>query len=137
MEPFDDTTPEATVRSWWRAWQQKDRALLERLAREDYLEFTGDSKGHQVGRNRLLALADETFEMYSITRWELSSIQQICLDGGTALVGYLWSLRARRGDGELRMRGVASDVLVRELDGWRYLSHHSTPLAREVGRDRP
>lgn len=137
MESIDDSTPEGTVRSWWLAWERKDRTALETLAREDYLEFTGHSEAHRVGRRLLMETAEETFRMFSITSWELWAVQQICLDGGTALVGYRWRLRARRGDGEIRLNGVASDVLVREPEGWRYLCHHTTATAsRAVGRPR-
>ncbi len=133
MIPIRNSTPESTVHTWWLAWERQDRAALERLAREEYLEFTGHSESHRVGRNTLLSVAEEAFRLVSITSWQLEALQQVCPAPDAAVVGYRWVVTARRGDGELRLHGVATDILVREEDGWRYLSHHSTQMGKEAG----
>jgi ketosteroid isomerase-like protein len=137
MNGPDDATPEATVRSWWLAWERKDRAALELLAREDYLEFTGHSERHRVGRGTLLRVADRAFELFTISGWEIRDLQQLRPVDDVAFVGYRWRLNVRRGDGEDRLEGVASDILVCDGGGaWRYLSHHSTETGREAGRTK-
>lgn len=133
MIPIRNGTPEITVHTWWLAWERKDRAALEQLAREEYLEFTGHSESHRVGRNTLLSVAEEAFRLVSIVAWKLEALQQVCPSPDAAVAGYRWLVTARKGDGELRLHGVATDVLVREEDGWRYLSHHSTQMGKEAG----
>jgi len=48
---------EATVGRWWSAWQDKDLDAIMRLALPRYVEFTGHSAEHRVGRNTLVAVA--------------------------------------------------------------------------------
>jgi len=41
--PQDAKTPVAAVYRWWMAWEKKDLGLLEAMALEDSVEFTGSS----------------------------------------------------------------------------------------------
>lgn len=129
----DDAGLEGIVRRWWSAWQRRDLETVEALALEEYMEYTGHSDRHRVGRLALMAVARETFERFEITRWSLSGFQSHRPTEEVAVIGYSWELVARLGDGEVRHSGVATDVLVRALTGWRYLSHHSSQLTREHG----
>jgi ketosteroid isomerase-like protein len=133
MRPTSGGTPEGAVRSWWRAWAEKDLDALGRLAREDYLEFTGHSVSHRVGHNTLMEVAREAFGLVTIVRWELCALQELQPMDEVAVMGYRWKVLARRGDGTLRIHGVATDILVREDLEWRYLSHHSTQMGEEAG----
>lgn len=137
MSRTDDATPEATVRSWWKAWQQKDGGSLRRLAREDYVEFTGHSEAHRVGRRTLLEVADRAFRLFTISGWDIRELQQLQPTDDLALMGYRWRMDVERGDGHVRLTGVATDVLVRTEEGaWQYLSHHSTEMDRRTGRTK-
>ena len=132
----DDAGLEGAVRGWWAAWQRRDLEAVEALAMEGYMEYTGHSDRHRVGRLALMAAARETFEQFEVIRWSLSGFQTLRPVEELAVIGYQWKLASRQGDGEVRYSGVATDVLVRAPPGWRYLSHHSSQRTREHGQDR-
>jgi ketosteroid isomerase-like protein len=137
-DPSESDGPgvEGTVRGWWAAWQKQDLEAVEGLALEEYMEYTGHSDRHRVGRLALMSAAEETFERFEVIRWSLSGFQTLRPADELAVIGYRWELVARQGDGEVRYSGVATDVLVRTAAGWRYLSHHSSQRTREHGQDR-
>ena len=102
---FDGAGAEEVVRRWWAAWQRRDLEAVEALALEDYMEYTGHSDHHLVGRLALKAVARETFERFEVTRWSISHLQTLRPSEGLAVIGYSWELAARLGDGEVRYSG--------------------------------
>lgn len=121
------------VRDWWDAWERQDLERLRRLAREDYVEFTGHSEGPRVGRDTLLTVARRAFEEFAITGWQLGEIL-VQDHGRLAVAAYRWREDIRREDGAFRLSGVATDVLVLEDGRWRYVAHHGTVTERSPRR---
>ena len=113
------------VHDWWLAWQQKDHGALERLAVEEYVEFTGHSSEPRISRSVLLGVAARAFDAFTILNWEIVD-SVIRRETSVAVVMYRWSDIVEH-DGERRSRsGVATDVLVDRGAGWRYLAHHNS-----------
>lgn len=124
---LDAETPLAAVHRWWTAWEKKDLGLLEAMALEDYVEFTGNSDGPRLGRATLLEVARRAFERVTILRWEVTD-PVMRQEGNVTVVVYRWTEQATLDGRTLSLRGVATDVLVYKDGTWRYLSHHSTSL---------
>ncbi len=125
--PQDAKTPVAAVYRWWMAWEKKDLGLLEAMALEDYVEFTGSSESPRLGRATLLEVARRAFQRATVLGWEVID-PVVRQEGHVAVVVYRWTEQAILNGRAVSLQGVATDVLVNKDGIWRYLSHHSTPL---------
>lgn len=116
------------VHRWWHAWETKDLAAIQELALDDYVEFTGHSDSHRVGRATLLSVATRAFERFTIRQWTVIDpvIRHV---GNVAVVAYGWRSEVEEGGRARARAGVATDVLVNDRGAWRYLAHHSTETA--------
>jgi ketosteroid isomerase-like protein len=109
------------VRAWWRAMQQGETDTLERLAAEDYLSWGPD--GRTTGRTALLKRAAAFFAEAVVERCAVEDFELRDL-GAVAVCSYRWSESGRHRGMPFALAGVATDVLVRRGEGWRYQAHH-------------
>lgn len=115
------------VLAWWSAWQSKDVDTVLALALPDYLEFTGHSSSHRVGRDTLGRVAARAFAAFSIVAWDLGPRIHRRF-GDLAVAAYTWESRIERDGATEDLNGVATDVLLNVDGSWRYLAHHSSAL---------
>lgn len=116
---------DAVVHAWWTAWESKDLAAIRDLALPEYLEFTGHSRFHRLGRDTLCEVAKLAFATTSTMAWELGP-RVDRFYGDSVVAAYSWESVVEKDWAVEIMRGVATDVLI-EVDGsWRYAAHHSS-----------
>jgi ketosteroid isomerase-like protein len=113
--------PRAAVRAWWRAMHHGEIETLARLAAEDYLSWGPD--GRTSGRDALLEGAAAFFAEAVVERCEVDDFEVRDL-GAVAVCSYRWSESGQHRGEPFAFGGVATDVLVRQRDGWRYQAHH-------------
>jgi ketosteroid isomerase-like protein len=113
--------PRDAVRGWWRAMQQGEIETLAGLAAEDYLSWGPD--GRTSGRDALLDAAATFFAEAVVEHCGVEDLEVRDL-GALAVCSYRWSESGRHRGQPFALAGVATDVLVRNGDGWRYQAHH-------------
>lgn len=120
----------AAVHAWWQAWQDKDRDTLARMAQEDYLEYPGGGQRRNIGRHRILEVADRSFARATIRSWSIDQVE-VRQHAEVVLCSYHWSEQGVLDGAEFDLHGFATDVLVQRDGEWRYQSHHVSNLDRD------
>jgi ketosteroid isomerase-like protein len=116
------STPVTTVRSWWQSMQDKDLSTLERLVLDDYVSAGGPG-GRTLGRDQLLAEAEQFLDNAAIDEWTVSDLE-VRQHGDVATCSYYWTERGTHQGTAFDLRGVATDVLVLRDGRWQYQAHH-------------
>jgi ketosteroid isomerase-like protein len=83
----------------------------------------GGPGGRTLGRDRLLAEADQFLRNAAIDDWSVSDFE-VRQHGDVALCSYYWTERGTHQGMAFDLRGVATDVLVLQDGHWRYQAHH-------------
>jgi ketosteroid isomerase-like protein len=125
--PPDGAPVVAAVRAWWQAWQDHDRDALARMARVDYLEYPGGGERRNIGRQRLLEVADRSFARATIAAWSIEDVE-VRRIGEVGVCSYRWTEQGKLDGAAFALSGFATDVLVRVDGQWRYQAHHVTNL---------
>ena len=111
-----------TVRQWWRAWIERDRRAIDRLAHPAYDET--DETGHfrSLCRDDVLAAVEERGRRAAIERWHISqpSVHRV---GRLVMCNYAFDIEVRHGDHLVGLKGRASDILIEQGSELLYLSH--------------
>ena len=115
-------SPRDAVAAWWAAMAGGDLAALADLVTEDYMSV-GGPQGRELGRDALLAGARRFFADARIDDWSVDDLEVRDL-GGAAVCSYTWSESGVHGDASFTLRGVATDVLVRDEERWLHQAHH-------------
>jgi ketosteroid isomerase-like protein len=124
-------SPQEAVEQWWQAMQDADVDALRRLVLDDYLSV-GGPEGRELGRDTFLAGAERFFAAGRIDAWELGDLQ-VRGHRDTAICSYAWAERGSHGGHDFAMRGIATDVLVRDGGLWRHQAHHVSVLPEGSG----
>ncbi len=115
-------SPEAAVRAWWQAMQDRDTATLTEITLPDYMG-SGGPGGRTAGRGQLLAEAGEFFAVAEIKDWSITDLE-VRRHGPTAVCAYLWAETGSHGGAAFELAGQATDVLVWQDGRWRHQAHH-------------
>jgi hypothetical protein len=102
--------------------QDKDVSALERMTLDDHVSAGGPG-GRTVGRDRLVAEAEQFLANAAIEDWSVTDLE-VRRHGGVAVCSYIWTERGMHQDRAFELRGVATDVLVLRDGRWRYQAHH-------------
>ena len=113
------------VRSWWRAWAEKDLATLARMVGPGYSERTETRRTRSMDVDQLMEEATRCCEEVSITSWELSD-PVTKLFQRVVVCSYAFRLTGRRGGRPFAFSGRATDVLSRDDDAFLLVSHHGS-----------
>jgi ketosteroid isomerase-like protein len=119
--------PVAAVHQWWQAWQDQDHLTLARMALEDYIEYPGAGPRRNVGRQRILEVAERAFARMSLRAWTVDDIE-VRRHDPVAICSYRWSEQGVRDGADFDLAGFATDVLVLRDGLWTYQSHHVSML---------
>ncbi len=117
---------EETVKRWWEGWAKKDIQVLEDIAHEDYIEFTGGSKRSQ-GKQALLETARRVMPHLDLLEWEIREALVIPF-GDTALCNYYYSEAGNFKGNAYQAMGCATDVFVKLGESWKLVCHHVTEI---------
>lgn len=117
-------TPQSAVMSWWQAMQDRDVSTLERMTLDDYVSAGGPG-GRSVGRDRLLAEAEQFFATAAIEDWSVTDVE-VRRHGEVAVCSYEWFERGTHQGAGFELRGVATDVFVLRDGAWCVQAHHVT-----------
>jgi len=120
------STPQDAVHAWWQAMQTQDLPALAATVTPDYLS-SGGPTGRSIGRDHLLAEAAEFFAGARIDDWSIADMEVRHHDDA-AVCSYVWAERGSHNGQEFAMRGLATDVLVRQDGVWRHQAHHVSML---------
>lgn len=126
-------SPQQAIERWWQAMQDADVDALRRLVLDDYLSV-GGPEGRELGRDAFLAGAERFFAAGRIGAWELGDVE-VRRHGDTAICSYVWAEHGSHDGRDFAMRGVATDVLVRQHGDWRHQAHHVSVLSNGSGTD--
>ena len=120
------------VSRWWTAWVDNDREAIDGLAHPAYDET--DESGHfrSLGHADVLAAVEHNRQRGRIEHWRLSDL---CVHrvGRLIVCNYVFEIQIQRGSRVVALSGRASDILIQEETGLRYLSH-SGSLTETGGR---
>lgn len=119
----------AAVHAWWKAWNDKDRETVERLAVDDFLEFPGEGDHRVEGRQGILGTADGSFARVTIDNWSLSEVVA-WRDGSLAGCSYRWEEHGKKDDIPWGQEGYALDLLVLVDGEWRLQAHHVSKIKK-------
>jgi hypothetical protein len=97
------------------------------MARADYVEYPGAGRWRNIGRERILEVADRAFARSTIKEWSIDDIE-LREHGDVAVCAYYWSELFIRDGVESWLEGYATDVLVHSGGRWCYQSHHVSNL---------
>lgn len=122
-----EQTAVSAVHAWWRAWEEKDRETLARMAEEDYVEYPGAGPRRNLGRQRILEVAERAFARMTLHKWTVAEME-VRQHGPVAVCAYRWSEQGVRDGADFHLTGYAADVLVLRDGEWRYQSHHVSVL---------
>jgi ketosteroid isomerase-like protein len=100
------------------------------MALPDYVEYPGGGRRRNIGRERILEVAQRSFARSTIIRWLVDQIE-VRRHGDVAVCSYYWSEQAVLDGADLAVAGFATDVLVLQDGEWRYQSHHVSNLDPE------
>lgn len=102
--------------------QDRDVSALERMTLDDYVAAGGPG-GRTVGRDKLVAEAEQFLANAAIEDWSVTNLE-VRRHGDVAVCSYIWTERGMHQDRSFQLRGVATDVLVLRDGRWRYQAHH-------------
>lgn len=120
--------PEAAfewIRSWWRAWAEKDLDALARMVGPRYTERDGMKRPRTLGLDELIEEATECCKQVSIASWEITE-PVTKLYEHVVVVSYAFRLSGTRGALPFAFQGRATDVLSRTDDAFLLVSHQGT-----------
>jgi len=113
------------VRSWWRAWAEKDLSALERMVGPGYSERTATHGTRTYALDQLMEEASRSCEEVSIVSWELTD-PVTKLYQRRVVCSYAFRLAGTRGGRPFSFTGRATDVLLLLDEAFSLLSHEGT-----------
>ncbi len=87
------------------------------------------------GRDAVLSSWREIFRATTSIHFVLERVRAF-VAGDTAWVVLTETIDARHGEGQVRAAAQATNVFVRETDGWKLVHHHAEPATAPASRRR-
>jgi len=122
----DDSAVWSVIERAWRSEREGDTRWVDNLLSPDFVGWSNDSPApRDKGSTRLWTSFNA--DQVDMIEYELYPLS-IVVHGDTAVAHYLFSSASRtRGKETETVNGRFTDVLVRNGDGWRFLSWHGGP----------